>query len=338
MSRGEALLRVDFSGARARRIGAERGIAPSEERAWRLRSVQAREVVRAAQKEGRLPGGADWLDQSDEVLPLHLPVTVLGEPGATAAICLGLDGRNGVSRASWWAGGEGEVLRVDGGPHLPGEGNPADDRCFGPFGTTARRLRHTVLGADAASAVDDALILAAAACEQTTGDPSADLASALCSPGFDASALVIVAEPGLDGLSKWWAGALSSVTCKPATTGAAQVPRGLPTMTAPLADEAALQVVFHSDPPPWVMLLTHDRSPPEVVRVREATRTLLLRAGHPHVELRLKDAAAPTVLGSALVCLEATLAVAVAVGVDPMTRLGGPELRQRMVSSGDTPA
>jgi hypothetical protein len=108
-------------------------------------------------------------------------------------------------------------------------------------------------------------------------------------------------------------------------------------MTAPLADEAALQVAFHADPSPWVMLLTHDRSTPEVVRVREATRTLLLRAGHPHLELRLADASAATVLGCAMVCMEATLAVALAVGVDPMTRLGGPELRQRMVSSGDAP-
>jgi hypothetical protein len=226
---------------------------------------------------------------------------------------------------------------VDGGPHLPGEGDVEQDLRFGSFGPIAQQLRHAVFDAEQAAQIDEALRVAVERCGQADGDPLVDLAMALCPPAFDAKPLVIVADPGLERFGQWWSRATSAVTCKPATDGPSHVSRGLSCSVSMLGDEAALQSALHADPPPWVVFLRNDRATSEVTAVRNATRSLIARAGLPSFDVRLMDTRPSTVLASAWVCLEAALAVAVAVGVEPLTMIPGEDLRARLDSGGGRP-
>lgn len=327
-------IRVDTRGARTRAIGPTRGIAPAVERRWRLRAIRAREEVRQAHEAGVLPHGRWWEAGPPDVSASALPVQVVGEPGAVDAVLMGLPANSGAKARPWMVDPDSAMVRVDGAPHLPGEGDADQDLRFGPFGPVACALRAAVLGEDGAGTVHDALQVAAAWCGQAQGDPAADLAAALCPPAFDATPVVVVYDPGLEDLARWWSRSLSAITCKPAADGPSHVPRGLACSSAPLGDEAQLQRALYADPPPWVVFLSRDDASVDMVDVRTASRNLVLRAGHPALDVRVVDARPETLLPAAWVALEASLAVAVAVGVEPLTLIPGEDLRAQLDSGG----
>jgi hypothetical protein len=229
------------------------------------------------------------------------------------------------------------TIRVDGAPHLPGEGDSDEDLRFGAFGPVAEGIRVAVLGEEGAAAVAAAVQAAAAACGEAVTDPAVDLAAALVPAAFEASTVVMLATPDLLGFARWWAGALTALTCKPATDGPSQVSRGLSVRVAELGDEAALQGSIHADPTPLVVLVTVEGARSDAVALRVATRDIVSRAGHPHLDVRLAKADIETLLPAAWVALESALATAVAIGVEPLTMIPGEDLRMRLDSGGGEP-
>jgi hypothetical protein len=335
-------IRMDARGARTRAIGPTRGIAPAVERRWRLRVVRARDEVRQAHAGGILPHGRWWQDGPVEPHPVTLPLLVLGEPGATNAATLGIPPAAEVDTSSWAMGGRGEfggmTVRVDGPPHLPGSADPDEDLRFGAFGPVAAGIRGAVLGDQLAGEVEDVIQIASAWCGEVQDDPAVPLATALCPPAFDASPVLVLSSPELLPFARWWSRMTTAITCKPATDGPSHVPRGLAVQVAELGDEAALQNAIYADPPPWVLLLTADTCSADVAAVRSAVSELVQRAGYPVLEMRLLDALPTTLLGAAWVCLEAALATAVAIGVEPLTLIPGEDLRSRLDSGGGSPS
>ena len=335
MSEPSDWLRVDMRGMRSRSIGPVRGIAPAVERRWRMRGQRARDEVRQAHHDGVLPHGQWWKEGAVDPREVTLPLMLLGEPGAVRAATLGVREKD-LHVSSWAVDFEGTTIRVDGGPHLPGTGDPNEDLRFGVFGPVAEGIRRAVLG-DAAGAVSDAIQAAAASCAEPVNDPALDLTAALLPAAFEASTVVMFVTPECMAFAQWWAGVLTAVTCKPSTDGPSQVARGLDARVVELGDEAAMQAAIYADPTPLVVAVSAGRQEPAVAAMRDATRAIVLRAGHPYLDVRLGSDAAEQMLPAAWVALESALAIAVAVGVEPLTLIPGEDLRLQLDSGGGAP-
>lgn len=338
MKYGNSNLHVDRSGLLARTIGSVRGLTAAVDTTWRRRLIAARAEVQDAHSNGTLSHG-EWIRGGPEPAPIgNGPFTVVGEPGAVAAVCLGLPPDAPVTRLGLEdldAGLPAEAICVDG---VAGDASSADpasaDLRFGPFGGVARGLRRAVLSEEANQEVESELALSATWCADLSTDQSLLLAHGLVAAAYAGTRAVIVTDRSMAAVGQWWARCLTAITCKAAESSGALVNRGIAATWAPLGDEAVLQAVGEWDPASLVILLTSGQSNHNARRLADSTRSVVTRAGRPVLEVSVRQATPSAQLGFAWLGLEAALTVAVAIGVPPLAMEPGERLRDTLLSSG----